>query len=299
MIPPLQVLRHYKSPAGWVLLPIHYSHDPAKGPDWYRTERQNYPTQLDWDREQEIDFSLHLGNAAYPNYRPSVHLVDSLPVIPELQLDLMMDFNVAPMLWEYGQVVNGWGHVLGEIKLDPARIDMVVDEFRNRFPAHPGGIGIYGDATSRRRLSQTAQSDYDLVRIAFRGYPSEVSFHVPVDNPDEKDRRNAVNLKLRPPEGAPGIKIVRGACPELDTDLQEVVLRPDQAKILKVYDSKDPYSRRTHASDAFGYWVWARWPVLAEASRLAEQRRGRMKEPKPELIGDIEPGLPGARRMRR
>lgn len=285
----LQVLREYVTPNGWSFVPIHYSHDPEKGDVWFEKERAIYANQEDWDREQEIDFRLHLGTAAYPNFSRLLHVMDGpLPIFDHLPLGLCCDFNVSPMVWEVAQIVNGWQYNVAEIVLDPAKVDMMVVEFRNRWPAHPGGINVYGDATGKARTHQTAQSDYDLMRIAFRGYPTAISWSVPVDNPDEKDRRNAVNLKLKPAEGMPGKKIAP-ECKELIADYQEVVLRPDQKKIFKVYASKDPYSRRTHASDADGYMIWREWPVFSQASRMIPKAKRAVLKPM-HLLGDINWG---------
>jgi hypothetical protein len=161
----------------------------------------------------------------------------------------------------------------------------MVEEFRNAYPAHPAGICVYGDATGNARTGQTAQSDYDLLRIALRGYPTPISWKVPADNPDEKDRRNAFNAKLKPPDGMPGMRI-SPKCKELIEDLQAVVLRPDQKKILKVYDGKDPYARRTHASDAAGYLVSREWPLVQVASSALRKPSAPAMKPG-RLLGDI------------
>lgn len=286
----LDVLREYSTPGGWSFLPIHYSHDPAKGEEWYEHERPNYPTQDDWDREQEIDFRHHMGVAAYPNYARLLHVVEAeIPILSHLELLLACDFNVSPMVWEVNQIVNGWLHVVDEVFMDPAMVDKMVEEFRNKYPAHPAGIAIYGDATGNARNHQTAKSDYDMMRIAFRGYPSPISWRVPVANPEEKDRRNAFNAKLRPPEGLPGIKISGPKCPELVADLAEVVLRPDQKKILKIYNSKEPYSKRTHSSDAEGYLIAREWPTIQIVGQALKQTKKKPRVIKAgQLLGDID-----------
>lgn len=285
----LDVLKMYRTPNNWAFVPVHYSHDPEKDDAWYVKERAIYHNQEDWDREQEIDFSLHLGTATYSNFRKSVHVVDALPILPHLPLDICMDFNVSPMVWEVSQTVNGWLHFNEELYLDPATTEKMVDEFRQGHPAHPAGLTIYGDATGHGRSAQTAQSNYDLARIAFRGYPTPIQWKVPDGNPDERDRVNAFQLKLKPPDGMPGILICGPKCPELIADMQGVVYRPDQKKILKIYSGKDPYSKRTHSSDAAGYKVWYEWPVLAMASRMNRKPKTAVLKPG-KLIGDIDWG---------
>jgi hypothetical protein len=178
-----------------------------------------------------------------------------------------VDFNVSPMVWEVAQIHKGKPRWINEVRLAPASIDEMVREFRNLYPAHPGELWIYGDATGKGRTAQTGKSDYDLMRLAFQGYGAPLVFKVPQANPLVRDRLNAVNRMLRSVDGLPGLEIDPERCPELVRDLEECVLRDDGKDLLKVYDSADPYHERTHASDDVGYFIWREWPVSAEAQR--------------------------------
>lgn len=285
----LKVLRLYPTPSGFVFVPIHFSHDPDKGAEWEMRERAKYPTPEDFAREQGIDFGVHAGAPAYPRFVERKHLIRGLPYISTLPICLCVDFNVSPMVWEVAQIVQGWVHFIDEIKLDPATIDACVQIFRNKYAQHRAEVWVYGDATGSGRDVQTAKSNFDLMRLSFRGWQIEPSYRVPAANPFEADRLAAFNTKLGAPDGMPGIRIDPDRCPELVQDLREVILRDDGKKILKIYDPKNPYSKRTHASDAAGYLVFREWPVMT--SGLVRTRREAEPLKPGRLMGSIDWGI--------
>ncbi len=280
---PLRVLRRIQHPGGWTVVPIHYSHDPAKDPTWAAMQRAGYTNESDWNREMELDFSAVSGVRAYTTFNRQVHVRPAAEIVynPMLPLCLCCDFNVGIMAWPVGQVVNGEPSVIGEIKMDPADVAGMVREFRNHYPAHPAEVWVYGDASGHARSVQSQQSNYDLMKLAFGGYASPVVYNVPAANPPIKTRLNSVNVRLRRPDGKPGA-VISDACVELIADFEEVLL-DDRGGDLQIRDPRNPYSRRTHASSALGYW-WTRvWPVAAEARRAAG--RAAMKDL--EFDGDI------------
>jgi hypothetical protein len=209
-----------------------------------------------------------------------LHCVPGLEIVPTLPRCLMCDFNVAPHIWIVGQIHGGDRlDCIRQVRLNPGAVPDMVREFRNQWPAHPAGIRVYGDATGQYRAAQTAQSDYDLLQAAFRGYPSRVELRVARDNPREKNRIDALNTRLRDIEGRAHIRIDPDGCPDLVRDLAEVVLKPDSSGVLKARDSQDPYYERTHASDAVGYLVGREWPTIDEALRVEAKPK-----PRPPLV---------------
>lgn len=197
---------------------------------------------------------------------------------PVRPLILCCDFNVRFMSWPYAQVVKGEPRVLGEVTFPPAgKVESVsiadmVRLFRNRFPAHPGGVTVYGDASGHGRDAQTAKSDYDIMQLEFRGYSSPVTFNVPRSNPQVKDRINAVNRLLRGADGAPRLRIDADGCPELIQDLLQVEWDSTGTKEKQYGDPKDMRSRRTHSSCGLGGWIWREYPLRSElATRKALQ----------------------------
>lgn len=283
----MRVLDLIRSPRGFAIVPVHYSHDPAKDDAWFARERGKYSidglTSADWDREMEIDFTAQSGVRVYQPFRPELHCVQGLEVVPHLPLRLCCDFNVSPCVFVVAQVVRSWVQFIGQVKLAPATVSAMVREFRNLFPNHPAEVWVYGDAAGRGRDVQTGQSDYDLLQAAFRGYSSAVVLKIPKDNPRVKDRVNAVNAKLMTADGVPGIRIDPVACPELVRDLAEVVWNPKQTDIHKVTNPRDPYHERTHASDAAGYLIAWEWPTIQQVVPLDSQSQPRP----PRVYGNV------------
>ena len=276
----MRVLKTLQSPRGFTVLPIHYSHDPEKSARWAMEEQAKYRKDYGdwegtWNREMELDFTSVPGSIAYPNFS-DLNLKKDLPYNLSLPLCIDCDFNVEPMIWEVSQRIVDDLYVIDEIKIgNNATVEGMVREFRNRYPAHPAELWIYGDATGNKR-GQTASSDYDLLRLCLRGYPSSRVFKVPVANPPVKDRLNAVNLKLKNGEGVVGVYINPVKCPELVKDLREVIAKDGQ--IVKTSKREDPYFDRTHASDGFGYHIFREWPVVSQVYQHARKKRLPMKQ---------------------
>jgi hypothetical protein len=285
---PLKILKPIRTPRGFLVLPIHYSHDPEKDAEWMTDQRRKYQSErddweADWDREMEMDFTSITGSMAYTGYRP-VNILKGLEYSVSLPLCLTMDFNVEPMIWEIAQICMGLTCFINEIKIaSNASIDEMVRLFRNLYPAHQGELWIFGDATGNGKSPQTGKSCYDLFRLNMRGYSGHMVWKVPVSNPPQIDRVNAFNLKLRGVDGQVGILIDPDKCPELVKDLKEVKIR--DGRIVKIKNRKDPYFYRTHASDSASYLVWREFPVLGELLKQAPQRRLRRVYQR--VLGDL------------
>jgi hypothetical protein len=273
---PLRILKPIRTPRGFLIVPIHYSHDPEKDNNWLLDQRQKYQSERDdwesdWDREMEMDFTSVIGAVAYTGFRP-VNLLKDLEYSVSLPLCLTMDFNVEPMIWEVAQVCQNLICFIQEIKLaSNASIDEMVRLFRNLYPAHQGELHIFGDATGNGKNAQTGKSCYDLFRLYMRGYPAQLVWKVPASNPPVIDRVNALNLKLRGVDGQVGVLIDPDKCPELVKDLREVKVR--DGRIVKIKNRNDPYFYRTHASDSASYLVWREWPVIGELLKTKARRR--------------------------
>ena len=267
-------LQPIRTPRGFIMVPVHYSHDPEKDDQWKSDQIEKYRTDRDdwqgaWDREMEMDFSSVTGAAAYRH--TAANLFKGLEYSVSLPLCITMDFNVDPCVWEIAQIVRGLCCFIDEIRLSPASIEDMMREFRNRYPAHQGELWLYGDATGNGRTPQTGKSCYDLVRLHLRGYPASQVWKVPVVNPPVIDRLNAFNLKMRGVDGQVGILIDPDKCPELVRDLKEVVMKGGQ--VVKVKNRQDPYYYRTHASDSASYMVFREWPVIKALMASTPKKR--------------------------
>lgn len=259
------------------MLPVHYSMDPSKDAVWVAEMRKAYLSDEAWMREMELDFSQTTGVRAYPKFRRELHVIrsDEMPYNPSLPLCLCCDFNVGIMCWPVVQVVKDKIYIIDEIVLEPASVPDMVREFRNKYPAHPAEVWIYGDATGHGREAQSLLSEYDVLRQAFRGYPSPLIMNVPTKNPPVVDRINAVNNLLITTDGIVRVQI-SDKCEYMIQDLYETLR--DNKGIKKVSRHEDPYSRRSHGTDAFGYMASRRFPTVQDVIN-SEYNKPR-KQPK-------------------
>jgi hypothetical protein len=234
----------------------------------------------------EMSFGELSGVRAYPKFVRALHMRHAADVVynPMLPLCLDVDFNVGFMSWPVAQIVNNQPVAITEITLEPADIPSMVRAFRNRFPAHPAELWIFGDASGHARSVHDQRSNYDLLRLALADYSAPVVMMVPEINPPVKTRLNSVNTKLMSPQGKPET-VISDACVNLIADFEEVLLDPRGNGLVKVSDPRHPYFKRTHSSDGWGYMCAREWPVVEELYRV---------ETKPERMPDLVYGrLPG------
>lgn len=220
------------------------------------------------------------GSRVYSAFDRAIHVVERMDVQPHSPLCWAWDFNVSPMVSVVGQYIQGRFQVIQELVLETGSITEMVEWFREVFPRHQAEIWIYGDATGQSRGAQTGVSDYALIVQAMRTYPARVRLKLPTANPPIRDRINAVNRALMDETGTVSVLLNRNGCPELIKDLEEVVY-DSRGRIKKTTDPRDPYTKRTHVSDALGYWIVATAPILFSTSVSAQWRRSPVQIAKP------------------
>jgi len=208
------------------------------------------------------------GARAYPRFDRRLHVRAQPKPQERKPLCWIWDFNVEPMVSLVGQRDGVLFRVFKELTLDEGDILEMCNYFVQEFPRHFGEIWVYGDATGRARSAQTGQSCYSLIQNAMRAYGAPLRLKVPNENPFVPDRINSVQRAFKDEHGSSRIEMDPG-CKELIADLEQV-LRDPRGGIKKTHDRQDPYYRRTHWSDAFGYWIVYDEPV--RLARLATQR---------------------------
>jgi phage terminase large subunit-like protein len=206
------------------------------------------------------------GARAYPAFNRVIHVREQPEISPFRALCWTWDFNVEPMASIIGQVDGGIYRIHKELTIEDASIPDMCDLFANTFRNHSSEIWIYGDATSERRSSQTGKTDYWVILQEMRRLRLSVVLRVPDVNPKVPDRINAVNRLCKDERGLVRLQI-DPSCRELIGDL-EGVLRDDRGGIKKVRNRKDPYFRRTHWSDALGYWLAYEEPVRPPSDNI-------------------------------
>lgn len=201
------------------------------------------------------------GARAYSAFQPKLHVVPQTEPSWRRPLCWLWDFNVEPLITLIGQRHGDTFRIYREIVMeDNGSIPDMCQYFRELYPNHGGEIHVYGDATGRKRsVGGGARSEYQLISNEMRTYPMPVRIKVPQSNPFIMDRINAVNAAFRDETGTPHIEI-DPSCAELIDDFEQVQTDNRQG-VKKTHNRKDPYSRRTHSSDAFGYWIAYERPV--------------------------------------
>lgn len=214
------------------------------------------------------------GARAYGAFHYGLHVRDTRPVEPRRPLCWMLDFNVEPMVSLVGQRIGRIFYVYRELILEEGSIPEMGRYFRSEYPSHQAELWVYGDSTGKNRDAQTAKSDYAVLFNELRGYPVPIRGKVPDSNPRVPDRINAVNRALKDESGEIGVEI-DPSCVELIADL-EGVLRDPKGGLKKTFNKSDPYIRRTHTSDAFGYWVAYEQPVTSEPLGVKRETQARL-----------------------
>jgi hypothetical protein len=218
-----------------------------KIPDYYERLKRSYDSRF-YEQEALGEYlTLHAGRV-YVAFERHGNMAD-VQVDQSLPLLWALDFNVDPMCSVIAQVQrDGRVKVLDEIVLSRASTYDACSEFMERFPAHPGGLIVYADATGAR-LQTSGKTDVVILREGLRNY-GQVDFRIPKTNPVVRDRVTLMNSKLRSADGARLLE-VNPRCTELIRDFEQVTFKEGSGVIDK---DRDP--RRTHLSDALGYLVW-------------------------------------------
>jgi hypothetical protein len=247
-----------------VAKPFENRHLLGRIPDFYERLKDSYDEKF---YQQEVLGSyLNLtGGTVYSSFLRADHVTD---LQPDRARPLLwtLDFNVDPMSSLVVQTDGKLVRVLDEIVLRNGTTQEACMEFLRRYPEHPGGLYVYGDASGYQKQT-TGNSDYQIIREHFEIHSEiAVQYRVPRANPNVRDRINLMNAKLRPASGGIGMVVDR-RCRELIADLEQVAYKAETGQI-----DKDRDRMRTHLSDALGYLLWQECRPQASAG----ERQGRL-----------------------
>ena len=210
------------------------------------------------------------GARCYSSFNPLLNVQKQPEINLRRPLAWIWDFNVEPMVSLIGQKERDLFRIYKELILEEANIAEMCDEFKRAHPTHRAQVFVYGDATGSNRTAQTKMSSYQILLNEMQGYPVPIRMKVPQKNPSVTDRINSVNVACLGIGGVINLEM-DPSCIELADDLEQVVSDGKQG-IKKTFNKKDPYYRRTHSSDALGYWIFQEAPI---ASSTYEERQGR------------------------
>lgn len=228
--------------------PYENRHLLEQVPDFYERLKGSYDAKF-YAQEVLGEYLGGDGGLVYSAFRWEDH-VNHVAATPNEPLLWALDFNVDPMCSVVAQRQGDHLTVLDEIVLEHATTHEACEEFYRRFPTHPAGLVIFGDAAGNQRQT-SGTTDYQMVRQFFQrvGYP-RVSYRVANSNPLVRERVGLMNATLRNAAGEKHMTISR-RCNELVKDMEQVRYKPGTGIVDKHTDPK-----RTHLSDALGYLVW-------------------------------------------
>lgn len=170
---------------------------------------------------------------------------------PNKPLRLCCDFNVDPMAWEicqFGMNQDGLAEVywIDEIYIKNSNTIECCAEFKNRFANHNSGLFLYGDATGKQRHTSSNVTNWNIIKDELMRYKPQMM--VPLSNPAERDRINAVNGMIKNSKNRIRTYVNPTKCKKLIKDFEQVSYKEGTVQIDKTKELD-----LTHASDAAGY----------------------------------------------
>lgn len=227
---------------------------------------------LDYDErfaKQELEgaFLNVFAGQAYFTFSRQDHVVPhgKIPYQPGLPLILSCDFNVAPISWTVGQLVQGVIYWIDEIYIQGTSTLVAAKEFMARYwnteRRHKAGVNVHGDASGWYAQTSATETDYAIITEVLKSMPA-VQIHAGRSHPEVKSRVAAVNGKFRNMQGHRKM-FVSDKCVELIKDLERVAFKPGTQEL----DKRDPL--HTHPSDSIGYYVEQMFPLKKHKGRYA------------------------------
>lgn len=179
---------------------------------------------------------------------------------PDKPLIVGSDFNVDPMSWAVCQEWKNELHQIDEIFIRNTNTPATLDELADRYTdKHRANYLFYGDASGKARKTSAAAdvTDYKLILKDERFKPKRVLY--PKSNPSKKSRFAGCNALFMNAADEVRYK-VHPKCKHTIQDLKE---RAYKEGTMQSNDSGDV----SHCSDALGYIIYPRYPILAKKKK--------------------------------
>lgn len=173
-------------------------------------------------------------------------------------LHIMFDFNIAPGVAAIAQEREELAEIIAEVHIPKgSNTPKVCERILDRFGTHQGLVYLYGDATGGSGgTAKIGGSDWDLILQALRPvFGQRLNMRVPRANPSERGRVATVNARLRNAAGEARL-LIDPSCAHIIKDFEGVVSKPDGS----IDKNKTP--DLTHISDAIGYYLCERFPLV-------------------------------------
>jgi hypothetical protein len=223
---------------------------------------------LMFDQEYNASFVNFTGRV-YHCFDRNEHCSNEIKYNPNLSIHICFDFNIAPGVAVICQEVPELPHkaklpgtvVIGQVYIPQgSNTKFVCNKIITDWSHHKGKVYCYGDATGGAGGSAKVDgSDWDIIRRILRPvFQERLLVMVPDANPAERARVNSVNNRFLNAAGEVRAMINSAKAPNLVKDLEGFrCVEGGSGEIDK--DSDDAL---THISDAFGYYIHYRFPVV-------------------------------------
>jgi hypothetical protein len=172
------------------------------------------------------------------------------------------DFNVSPMCWMLGHLVDGKLLIFGEVFLKDTNTGKTLDYLYNKYIGHKAGWRFVGDASANSRKTSSSRSDYFIIKNDSRFQDKTVFF--PKKNPDLRNRWAAVNAALHNAKGDVRI-LIDPKCKHLINDLNSMSYKEGTSE-CENYSGTDI----GHMSDGLGYAVMRCLPMKLNRTAVPE-----------------------------
>lgn len=237
-------------PPGYEMIQAPTRSNPFLPEDYISSLRASYPAQL-IEAYLEGKFVNLTSGSVYPEFdRVKNGTRDVLQ--PGEAVHIGMDFNVHNMTAVVFAIRDGWPLALEEltkVRDTPAMAELIADRYRNR------SVTIYPDASGANTSSKSASvSDFAILQAKnFR-----ICAHAA--HPAVRDRVNAVNALILNAKGDRRLKVNVERCPHFTDSLEQLAYDKNGAP------EKD--SGLDHASDAAGYMIEYRYPIVKPVTKV-------------------------------
>lgn len=217
-------------------------------------------------REQFEASWEQVGGLIFYAFDKETHVRDDLcQYRPHLPLHVGMDFNVDPMCWVVGQIVEDHPlnpgvktlFVLDEIFIRNTNTLESLRELRKKFQGHQGRVVYCGDAASRQRRSSASTSDY--LQIINSKLFDEQTVRIPRSNPGILNRFSVTNgIFMNADEQVRCY--VNSKCKWLIHDLSYRAYKEGTT-------IPNDHGDIGHITDGLGYLAWAEFPMRIEGQK--------------------------------
>jgi hypothetical protein len=277
---------------GWTVVRVHYSADPDKDParngkEWYAHARKGV-TERDWRKEYEIDYRALGGKLVFPEFDPSIHLVENQFPIDRREWTIYLGADPHPRLahafvWlginRYGDMIVPWSYWPEQTNLEleeqsKGRLSIAdyAEKLRN-VEESPLGIGKpYMQVMDQAGKNFDAEEGVDY----FQKYLEKGLYFYPAKKNRDLSGMDALSetLKLKPYEGRtkPTLTIWAGCGDndELAEQIRVMRFREFRGNVPDKDPPAEPEQKRRHLVDALMY-VLLHGPAFVSPTRRASE----------------------------